>query len=60
MKKLGTYLLIFGIGSFVLPLVGLQFKIFNAMGESQGMVGAGAVVLGGLLLVMGGRSEAEA
>ena len=60
MKKLGTYLLIFGLGSFVLPMVGLQFKIFNAMGESQGMVGAAAVVLGGLLLVMGGHSQAEA
>jgi hypothetical protein len=60
MKKLGTYLLIFGVGSFVLPLFGLQFKLFSAMGESQGMVGAGAVVLGGLLMVMGGRSEAAA
>ncbi len=60
MKKLGTYLLLFGLGSFVLPFFGLQFKIFNAMGESQGMVGLGAIVVGAVLLVMGGRTQATA
>lgn len=60
MKKLGTYLLLFGLGSFVLPFFGLQFKIFNAMGESQGMVGLGAIVIGAVLLVMGGRTQATA
>ncbi len=60
MKKLGTYLLIFGLGSFVLPFFGLQFKIFSAMGESQAMIGVGAIVVGAVLLVAGGRSEATA
>lgn len=48
-KRIGTLLLIAGLASFVLPLVGLQLKIFNALGESQTMVGIGAIVLGVVL-----------
>lgn len=50
MRSIGTWLLILGIGSFVLPLFGLQFKLLNAAGEGAPYIGLGAAVLGGLLL----------
>ena len=60
MTRIGTFLLIAGLASFVLPLVGLQLKIFNIFGESQTMAGLGAIVLGVVLLVAGNNSAAEA
>jgi hypothetical protein len=60
MKRIGTFLFIAGLASFVLPLVGLQLKIFNAFGENQTMAGLGAIVLGVVLLVAGNKSAAEA
>ena len=60
MTRIGTFLLIAGLASFVLPLVGLQLKIFNALGEYQTMAGIGAIVVGGLLLVAGNKAAAAA
>ena len=60
MKRIGTFLLIAGLASFVLPLVGLQLKIFNALGENQTMAGLGAIVLGVVLLVAGNKSAEAA
>ena len=59
MTRIGTFLLIGGLASFVLPFVGLQLKIFNALGENQTMAGLGAIVLGVILLVAGNKSAAE-
>jgi hypothetical protein len=60
MKQVGSFLLIAGLASFVLPLVGLQLKIFNAFGESQTMAGIVAIVLGGILLVAGNKTAPAA
>ena len=60
MKRIGTFLFIAGLASFVLPLFGLQLKIFNAFGENQAMAGVGAIVLGVVLLVAGSKSAATA
>ena len=60
MTRIGTFLLMAGLASFVLPLVGLQLKIFNALGENQTMAGIGAVVLGGVLLVAGNKTAPAA
>ena len=60
MKRIGTFLLIAGLASFVLPLVGLQLKIFNAFGENQTMAGIGAIVLGGVLLAAGAKAAPAA
>ena len=60
MTRIGTFLLIAGLASFVLPLVGLQLKIFNAFGESRTMAGLGAIVLGVVLLVAGNKSASTA
>jgi hypothetical protein len=56
MKRVGTFLFIAGLASFVLPLVGLQLKIFSVFGEGQTMAGIGAIVLGVVLLVAGNNS----
>jgi len=60
MKRIGTFLLIAGLASFVLPLVGLQLRIFNVFGESQTIAGVGAVVLGAVLLVAGNKTAETA
>ena len=60
MTRIGTFLLIAGLASFVLPMIGLQLKIFNAFGENQTMAGIGAVVLGGVLLVAGTKTAPAA
>jgi len=60
MTRAGTFLLIAGLASFVLPLVGLQLKIFNVFGEGQTMAGIGAVVLGAVLLVAGTKTAPAA
>ena len=46
MKKWGIYLIVLGIGSFLLPMLGLQFRILVLFGEA-------APVIGGILLVIG-------
>ena len=60
MKRIGTFLLIAGLASFVLPLVGLQLRVFNVFGESQTIAGVGAVVLGAVLLVAGNKTAETA
>ncbi len=51
MLRSGIFLFILGIGSFVLPLFDLQFRLFDVFGEYQteggiGLIVAGAAVLG--------------
>ena len=60
MTRIGSFLLLAGLASFVLPFVGLQLKIFSAFGESQTMAGLGAIVLGGVLLVAGHKCASAA
>lgn len=50
MRKTGIYMLIFGVGSFLLPLFGLQFRVLSLFGDSLPYVGAALTVLGGLLV----------
>lgn len=60
MKEFGGLLLLFGIGSFVLPLVGLQFKIFRLFGDKSTVVGVVVAVVGGALLAFGMKEESSA
>ena len=50
MRSWGIYSLIFGIGSFVLPMMGLQFRILSILGNDTPYVG-GALIVVGLILV---------
>lgn len=60
MKEAGGVLLLFGIGSFVLPLVGLQFKLFRLFGDKSTVVGVVVAVVGGALLAFGMKEESAA
>ena len=53
MRKAGIYCLVFGVGSLVLPLVGLQFTLLSLFGAATPLVGVGLIVVGGVLFVAG-------
>ena len=61
MRNAGIWMMIFGVGAFVLPYFGLQFKILNMLGDSLPMVAGGLAVVGGVLLALSfrGRPQAE-
>jgi hypothetical protein len=50
MKNLGVLLLVLGAGSFILPMLGLQFKLMRLFGDAQPIVAIIAVLLGAVLL----------
>jgi hypothetical protein len=52
MRNFGITLLILGIGSFILPYFGYQFKIFNSLGEYEKIVEIGVAVLGAVLIAV--------
>ncbi|MCE2801403.1 MAG: hypothetical protein LW724_17860 [Planctomycetaceae bacterium] len=56
MRSWGIYLLIFGIGSFLLPMMGLQFKLLSLLGNSTPIVGGVLTVAGIVLLVLSSLS----
>ena len=56
MRSWGIYLLIFGIGSFLLPMMGLQYKLLSMLGNSTPLVGGVLTVAGIVLLVLSSLS----
>jgi hypothetical protein len=50
MRQSGTWLLILGVGSFILPMMGMQFTILTVFGESLPLV-AGAMAMAGVAMV---------
>lgn len=48
--------MILGVGSFILPLVGLQFRLLSLLGDSTPILGAMLAVAGGVLLALSYRS----
>ena len=58
MRQWGTWFVIFGVGSFILPLFGLQFKILSAFGDSLPFVAGGLALAGIALLVLSFRKSA--
>jgi uncharacterized membrane protein YgdD (TMEM256/DUF423 family) len=51
MRSWGIYLLIFGIGAFVLPMMGLQFKLLSLLGNATPLV-AGLLIVAGIILLV--------
>jgi hypothetical protein len=49
MRQWGRWFLTLGVGAFILPMVGLQFRILSAFGESLPLV-AGGMILAGMAL----------
>lgn len=60
MRSWGIWLVILGVGAFVLPYFGLQFKILNMFGEALPMVAGGIAVVGAVLLGLSFRSGSQA
>ena len=58
MRSWGIWMLVLGIGSFVLPYMGLQFKILSLFGESLPIVAGGMAVVGAVLLALSFRTPA--
>jgi hypothetical protein len=56
MRSWGIWLLVLGIGAFILPYVGLQFKILSVFGDSLPLVAGGIAVVGLGLLALSFRA----
>jgi hypothetical protein len=56
-KSWGIWLLILGIGSFILPFFGIQFVLLKIFGDAQVIVAIGMVIAGVVLLVMSSRDQ---
>ena len=59
MRSTGVWLLILGVGAFVLPYFGLQFKILSVFGEALPMVAGGMAVVGAIILALSFRGAPQ-
>jgi len=59
MRSWGIWLLVLGIGAFVLPYMGLQFKILSLFGEALPMVAGAMAVVGAVMLALSFRAAAK-
>ena len=50
MKRLAVFLLILGIGSLVLPMIGVQFRLMSLLAPAQPWAGILMCVVGAALL----------
>ena len=55
----GLALLILGIGSFILPLLGFQFRLLRPFSEAQPILGIALIISGGILIALAIRSGKE-
>lgn len=60
MRNTAIFLLVLGVGAFVLPMMGLQFKILSIFGEATPMVAGVMAVVGVIMLFMSFRGGDEA
>ena len=60
MRSTGIWLLIFGVGAFVLPMMGLQFKILSMFGEALPLVAGGMALVGAVMVGLSFRAAPEA
>jgi hypothetical protein len=60
MRSAGIWMLVFGVGAFMLPYVGLQFKILSIFGDALPMIAGGLAVVGAVVLALSFRAAPEA
>lgn len=60
MRSWGIWLLVLGVGAFILPYFGLQFKILNVFGDALPLVAGGIAVVGAVLLALSFRAASQA
>lgn len=58
MKSWGVTFLILGVGTFALPIVGLEFAIMSLFGDERPMV-AVILAIAGLLMIWKSTQEAK-
>ena len=58
MARFGVFLLIMGVGSLLLPLMGRQFILMSLLDPAQPIAGIVIAALGGLLIFLGARQKA--
>ena len=59
MRKFGSTMLILGVGSFILPMIGLQFKILNLFGDKVPFISIGLIIFGLILILIGKDEETQ-
>jgi type IV secretory pathway VirB2 component (pilin) len=62
MRGWGILLIALGVGSFILPMMGMQFRLLSIFGEHTGIAGAVMAVIGVILLgisFMAGKKSGE-
>lgn len=52
MKKIGMYLMIFGIGIFVLPMFGFEWKFMILFKGHESLIGLGSAIVGCIMYFM--------
>jgi hypothetical protein len=52
LRSLGIYMLIFGVGSFILPLLGLQFRLLQLIPRNTLPICSVGLIIGGLALIL--------
>lgn len=57
MKGWGTLLVLLGVGSFILPAFGMQFRLINAFGGDPSSSGVLFIIVGGVLYFIGQARE---
>jgi hypothetical protein len=50
MRGWGIWMVILGVGSFVLPFFGLQFMLLDLLGTARPIVAIVMIIAGGLLI----------
>jgi hypothetical protein len=52
MRGFAILLIVLGVGTFVLPMMGLQFRLMSLFGSAQPIVAVVAAVVGVVLLIV--------
>jgi len=60
MRSAGIWMLVLGVGAFILPYFGLQFKILAIFGEALPLVAGGMAVAGAVVLALSFRAAPHA
>jgi hypothetical protein len=58
MARFGIFLLIMGVGSLILPMMGRQFVLMSLLDPAQPVAGVVIAALGGLLIFLGAKQNA--
>jgi hypothetical protein len=60
MRNWGIWMLVLGVGAFILPYFGLQFKILSVFGEALPLVSGCIAIVGAVLLALSFRARSQA